>query len=81
MACDHDATDMWVPFGIKSHRRGCSLEGLISVKLTREAQAGGDTQHDDGNEVVEITIHWCQEFEGPEADIIERLVVNAESLV
>jgi hypothetical protein len=32
----------------------------ISVKLTREAQAGGDTRHDDGNKVVEITIHWYQ---------------------
>ena len=44
-------------------------------------QAGGDTRPDDGNEVVEIAIHWCREFEGPEADVVERLVVNAESLV
>ena len=32
----------------------------ISVKLTREAQAGGDTRHDDGNKVVEIAIRWYQ---------------------
>ena len=31
--------------------------------------------------MVEIAIRWCREFEGPEADIVERLVVNAESLV
>ena len=31
--------------------------------------------------MVEIAIHWCREFEGPEADVVERLVVNAESLV
>jgi hypothetical protein len=53
----------------------------IRIKLTREAQAGGDTQHDDGNEVLEITIRWCREFEGPEADVIECLVVNAESFI
>jgi len=34
-------------------------------------QAGGDTRPDDGNEVVEIAIHWCREFEGPEADVVE----------
>ena len=64
-----------MPFGIKSHWRGCSLEGLISVKLTREAQAGGDT----------METRWLRSphigVKGPEADIVERLVVNAESLV
>ena len=31
--------------------------------------------------MVEIAIRWCREFESPEADVIERLVVNVESLV
>jgi len=31
--------------------------------------------------VVEVTIRWCCQLEGPEADIIKGFVIDAESLV
>jgi hypothetical protein len=45
-----------------------------TTTLSRKAQAGGDTQCDNGNKVVKVAISQCREFEGPEADIIEHLV-------
>jgi hypothetical protein len=53
----------------------------IRVELTREAQASCDTGHDDRDEVVEVSIRWCCQFEGPEADIVKGFVIDAESLV
>lgn len=45
----------------------------IRVKLTRESQAGGDTGHDGGHEMVQVTVGWVGEFESPHADIVESL--------
>jgi hypothetical protein len=53
----------------------------IRVELAREAEASGDTRHDGRDEVVEISVGWVGELEGPHADIIESLVVNAEGLI
>ena len=53
----------------------------VRVELTGEAQASRDTGHDDGNEVVEVTVRGRGELERTEADVVERLVVNAERLV
>ena len=53
----------------------------VAVELTREAQAGRDAGHDDRNEVVEITVCWRGELKRPEADIVERLVIDTEGLV
>ena len=53
----------------------------VGVELTREAQTGGDTRHDDGHEVVEVTVRWGRELESAEADIIQSFVVDTESLV
>lgn len=53
----------------------------VRVELTREAEAGGDTRHDDGDEVVKVTVLGRGELECPEADVVEGLVVNAEGLV
>lgn len=53
----------------------------IRVKLAREPQARCGTRHNDGNKVVEIAISGSGELEGPEADVIESFVINAESLV
>ena len=30
----------------------------IGVELTREAQAGGDTGHDGGDQVVQVAVRW-----------------------
>ena len=53
----------------------------VRVELAREAQAGGDTRHDDGHVVVKIAICWCGELERPEADVVKRLVIDTEGLI
>jgi hypothetical protein len=53
----------------------------IRVKLAGETQAGRDAGHDDGHEVVEIGVGRHRELERPEADVVQRLVVDAERLV
>jgi hypothetical protein len=53
----------------------------VRVQLTREAQAGGDTRHNDGNKVVKVAVCRCRELKSPKADVVERLVVDAEGFV
>ncbi len=53
----------------------------ISIELTRETKAGGDTRHGEGHKMVQITIGGGGELQGTETDVIEGLVVNAEGLV
>ena len=53
----------------------------VRVELTGESQAGGDTRHDGGDEVVQVTVRGVVQLEGPHADVVESLVVNAEGLV
>ena len=53
----------------------------IGVELTGETEAAGDSGHNSGNEMVEVTVGGGSELEGTEADVVEGLVVNAESLI
>ena len=53
----------------------------VRVELAREAQTRRDTGHDDRDEVVKVTVRGRGELERTEADVVERLVVNAERLV
>ena len=53
----------------------------VRVELTRETQASGDTRHDNGDEVVEVAICWCRELQGPEANVVQGLVIDAEGFV
>ena len=53
----------------------------IRVELTREAQAGRNTGHDDGHKVVKVTVRWGRQLESAEANIVQGLVVDTESLV
>lgn len=53
----------------------------VRVELARETQAGGNTGHDGGDEVVEVTVRGVGQLEGAHADVVESLVVNAEGLV
>ena len=38
----------------------------ISIELTWESEACGDTRHGDRDQMVQITICWGGEFEGSE---------------
>jgi hypothetical protein len=53
----------------------------IGVELTGESEAAGDSGEGGGDEMVEITVGGGGELEGPEADIVEGLVVNAHNLI
>ena len=53
----------------------------VGVELTGETQASGDTRHDNRNEVVEVAVGWCRELQCPEANIVQRFVVDTEGLV
>ena len=53
----------------------------VSVELTREPEAGGHAGHGEGHQVVEVTIGGGGELQGPEADVIKSLVVDAVCLV
>ena len=53
----------------------------VGVELTGETQASRDTGHDDGNEVVQVTVRGRGELECPEADVVKSLVVDTECLI
>merc|ERR1712036_140371 len=53
----------------------------VGVELTGETEAAGDTGESSGHEMVEITVGGGGELEGPEADIVEGLVVNAHPMI
>ena len=58
----------------------CKL-AKISVQLAREAEAGGDTRHGERYKVIEVTIGRCCQLQSAEADVVEGLIVDAESLI
>merc|ERR1711893_353497 len=64
----------------EGHHVDCKLTE-ISVELTWESQAGGDTRHGSRHQMVEITVGWCGWLEGTEADVIQSLVVYAVGLI
>ena len=44
-------------------------------------EAGGDPRHGEGDKVVEVSIGGGGQLQGPEADVVQGLVVDAERLV
>jgi hypothetical protein len=65
-------------------REGNQVDGHLAevrVELTRESQASSDTGHDDGHEVVQVIVGRGGQLESAEADLVQRLVINAEGLV
>ena len=53
----------------------------ISIQLARETEAGGDTRHGKRNKMVEVAICGSSQLQSTEADIVERLIVNAKGLI
>jgi hypothetical protein len=53
----------------------------IGVELTGETETGGDSGHDSRHKVVQVTVGGGGELEGTETNVVESLVINAESLV
>ena len=53
----------------------------ISIELSREPQTGRDARHGERHQVVQVPVGWVRQLQGAEADIVERLVIDAECLV
>ncbi len=53
----------------------------IRVQLTREPEAGGHSAHGQRHKMVQITIGRRGQFQRPKTDVVQRLVVDAESRV
>ena len=53
----------------------------VSVQLARKPETGGDSGHGGRHQVVEITVCWCCEFQGTEADVVEGLIVDTIGLI
>ena len=53
----------------------------IGVELARETQASCDSRHDDRDEMIEIAVCRRRELERAEADVVQRLVIDTESLI
>ena len=53
----------------------------IGVELSGESQTGGHTRHCGGHEVIQVAVCGGSQLEGPETDVVESLVIDAESLV
>ena len=53
----------------------------ISVQLAGESEAGGYPRHGGTYKMVQISVCGGGQLQGPEADVVESLVVNAVGLV
>ena len=53
----------------------------VSVELAGESEAGGDTGHGGGDEMVQVTVCRGGQFERTEADIVQCFIVYAIGLV
>ena len=65
-------------------RKGNHVDGEFSqirVELTGESETGGDTGHDEGDEVVQVGVPWASHLESSEADVVEGFVVDTKGLV
>lgn len=53
----------------------------IRVQLTGETQACSDARHDGRDEIVQVTVRRVRQLESAHADVVQSLIVDAESLV
>merc|ERR1719373_649581 len=53
----------------------------VSIELAGEPEAGGHTGHGEGHQVVQVSVGRGGELKGPEADVVESLVVDTVGLV
>ena len=53
----------------------------VSIELAGEPEAGGHTGHGEGHKMVQVTVCGGGQLEGPEANVVKGLVVNAEGFI
>ena len=54
---------------------------MTLVMMRDQPEAGGDTGHGEGDEVVEVAVGGGGQLQRAEADVVQSLVVDAERLV
>merc|ERR1719428_1570856 len=72
---DHEEVQAW-----ERNKIHCQL-AQISIQLTRKAEASCHAADSCRNEVIQITICWCGELQGSEANVVERLIVKKHAFV
>ena len=58
----------------------CKL-AQVTVELTRERETAGCSAHGSRDEIVEVATVWCRQLESTEADVLQRFIVEAATLV
>lgn len=58
-----------------------SASNTYRVQGTGESQGSGDTAHDDGDQVVQVTESGLVDLQGLHANVVQGFVVDTESLV
>ena len=53
----------------------------IGVELTGESETSGDSGHGGGDEMIQVPVCWSCQFQGPEANVVQSLVIDAVGLV
>ena len=53
----------------------------VAIELAWEAKARSDSTHGSRDEVVEIAIGRSRKLQGPEADIVQGLIIHQEAHV
>lgn len=53
----------------------------VSIELSREAKAGGDTAHGGLEKVAQVPIGWHGHLEGAEAGVIKGFIINAVGII
>jgi hypothetical protein len=49
----------------------------VSIELTRETEAGGNTRHGQGDEMVQVAVGGGRQFEGAEADVCKERISSS----
>lgn len=53
----------------------------VSIELTGKSKASSDARHCRRNEMVQVAVGWVCQLQCAEANVVERLIVDAVSLV
>merc|ERR1719399_922147 len=53
----------------------------ISIELTRKPKASSHTTHGSAHEVVEVTVCGCCQLQGPEANVVQCLIVQKHAFI
>ena len=53
----------------------------VTIQLSRETETASDTAHRCRDQMIQITIGWCSQFQGTETNIVQSFIVQQEGLI